>query len=67
MKSYLFLFLFSIIICSPFGLERKQKLLQRIEKIKDCINENGTESLKNLIKEKDYITINYLLNNNIKI
>ena len=64
MKSFLFLSLFMIIICSPFGLERRQKLLERIEKIKKCVSEIGTESLKSILNNEIDLTIENILRGN---
>ena len=64
MKSILFIILFSLIICSPFGIERLQKLKEKLEKIKKCVNEKGSVSLKNLFNEFNGVSIDKFLKDN---
>ncbi len=64
MKSILFIALLALIICSPYGIERRQKIKERNEKIKKCVNENGSESLKNLINNYDGISMDDFVKKN---
>ena len=68
MKTILFLILISLIANSPYGIERLQKFKERMEKIKKCVNINGSESLKKVLNEFNGVSIEkFLIDNEISL
>ena len=68
MKTILFIILISFIINSPYGIERLQKFKERMEKIKKCVNINGSESLKKVLNEFKGVSIEkFLIDNEISL
>ena len=70
MKTILFLILalISLVVNSPYGVERLQKNKERMEKIKKCVNENGSETLKKALNEFEGFSIDkFLIDNGISL
>ena len=68
MKYILFLVLLTFIICSPFGIERRQKMKEKMDKLKTCVKEGGSESLKKLVLDYEGFSIDdYVRKNEISL
>ena len=68
MKTILFLILITLIVSSPYGIERLQKSKEKLEKIKKCVEKDGSETLKKVLNEFKGVSIEkFLIDNEITL
>ena len=68
MKTILILLLISLVASSPYGIERLQKLKERMEKIKKCVDKEGSQTLKKVLNEFNGVSIEkFLIDNKINL
>ena len=62
MRTILILCILQLIVSEPLSIlsnERKRKNIERIKKIKDCVNEKASESFKKIINKNEYKNLTF--------